>query len=334
MRILQIGLGPLGRRTLAEFLQRGLGDVVAAIDPAEELAGKSLDAVLGETSTGARIERDLADVPPDAKVDCALVATRSGLGDCMETFRGLLDRGIDVVSSCEELAYPWLRHPVLAQELHQRALRRGARIVGTGVNPGFLMDALPLVATAVCRDVRAIRVHRIQDASPRRLPFQRKIGAALDRDAFDEAARGGSLRHVGLGESLHFLAHYLGWKLDRWDETLEPVMATRPLECELGSIATGSPSGVEQIARGFRASHEVLTLTFRASIGEPEPHDRVQVDGEPPLDLVLRGGVHGDVATSAILLNCMRALRTAEAGLHTMASLPLVHWRASRDSKA
>lgn len=332
MRVLQVGLGPLGRAVAADLVARG-HVLAAAVDVDPELAGRALgelDPRLGALDLRVQddLERALA-----TRCDAAVVTTVSDLAVQAPTLGALLGRGLTVVSTCEELFWPWLRHLVLAQELHERALRGGGRLVGTGVNPGFVMDALPLFASAVCTRVRAVEVARIQDASTRRLPFQRKIGAGLDTRAFARAARAGSLRHVGLGESLHFLAHHLGFALEGWEETLEPVLAERELASDLGPIPAGFAAGVSQVAVGRSAGRDVVRLEFRAAIGEPEPLDRVRIDGDPPIELRVPGGIHGDRATSAVVANCLPALRSVAPGLHTMASLPLPHCSAPRGAR-
>jgi hypothetical protein len=268
--------------------------------------------------------RGHADELEDWKpIRCAVVTTRSDLAACMDTFRGLLGRGCSIVSTCEELAWPWLRHPVLAQELHELAVRNRARIVGAGVNPGFVMDALPVALSTACNRVDRVRVERIQDAGMRRVPFQQKVGIGLSLERFEQAVADGTLRHVGLGESLHFLAHHLGWRIERWEETIAPVVAERALDSALGPVPAGAARGVHQEARAWAGGAVVLELVFRAALAEPEPRDRIVIAGEPPLEMVLPGGTHGDIATSALVLNTIRPLLAAEPGLHTMGSLPL-----------
>lgn len=328
-QLLHVGLGPLGLRIVADLQRRGLGRIVAAVDPAPAFAGCELaefvpalaNAPAG--SPGVRIRSSLEEVDQWKKIRCAVVTTRSDLELCMDTFRALLTRGCSVVSTCEELAWPWLRHPVLAQELHELAVRGGARIVGTGINPGFLMDALPVAATSACHSVRSVRVERIQDAGRRRVPFQQKVGVGLSVAEFERRVAAGTLRHVGLGESLHFLAHFLGWRIERWEETIVPVLAQESLTSDLGPVAAGAARGVRQEARAWAGGRLVLELLFQAALGEAEPRDRVWIDGEPPFELLVPGGVHGDTATSALVLNVIRPLLAAEPGLHTMASLPL-----------
>jgi len=321
MRVLLVGLGPLGRMVAADVIARGLGEIAAAVDPARGLVGKPLGELV-EGAGDAKVKTCVEELPRE-RFDVAIVTTHSDLELVMPTLRELLDRGLTVVSTCEELSWPWLRHPIFAQELDERAIRCGGRVLGTGVNPGFLMDAFAVAASTVCRSVRSVRVSRFQDATTRRVPFQTKIGATLDDAAFAARTADGSLRHVGLGESLHLVAHYLGFKLDRWTEDIEPIKAERDLECGLGPIAAGRVAGVHQVARGFRGEDAIVELDFRAAIGLADPHDRVELDAEPPVDVTWKGGVHGDVATSAIVLNSVRGLRALEPGLHTPASIPL-----------
>ncbi len=301
-RILQIGLGPLGRRLAADAVERGIAETIAGIDPDP---GASHGVPFP-------VWRTLAEVERPERFDVAIVSTVSDLARCAPTLRPLLERGMAVVSTCEELSFPWLRHRELAAELDAIARKGGGRLLGTGVNPGFLMDTVPVFVTAVCKRVRRIEVHRIQDATSRRIPFQRKIGAGLTPAEFERKAGEGTLRHVGLGESLHFISHYTGLAIDDWSETLEPVMGD-------GGLA----AGVRQVARGTRGGQSVIELVFVAAMGQADPHDRVIVDAEPPVDVVFRGGVHGDLATSAVVMSAIDRLCAAAPGLHTMATIPI-----------
>lgn len=322
LRLLHVGLGPLGLRIQQDLLDKGTGSTVAAVDLDPQLAGRSL-ASLVPGAPDVRIAPSLAALTNWEEIDAAIVTTSSDLARCGETFEQILARGVAVVSSCEELVWPWLRHAQLAERLDQTAKRSGAQLLGTGVNPGYLMDALAVFATGVCKSVRSVSIARIQDATPRRVPFQKKIGAGLSPAQFQAAIGEGWLRHVGLGESLHFVAHSLGWPVERWSESIEPVLATRELECALGRIPVGHAAGVRQVAEGWSGGKRKLLFEFQAAIAQSEPHDRVKLESEPPIDLVLRGGVHGDVATSAIVLNCIAPLLSARAGLHTMATIPM-----------
>ncbi|MBL9000076.1 MAG: dihydrodipicolinate reductase [Phycisphaerae bacterium] len=326
--VLFVGLGPLGRMIVDDYLGRRLGRIAGVVDVDPSLAGRRLDeAISGREPSDVKIVASLTEAL--ARIDpmsltCAVVATSSDLAQCMPTLRELLSRGLSIVSTCEELLYPWLRHEAAAKELEALCAKHGGRCVGTGVNPGFMMDTLPVALTAVCHDVRRVRVERFQDASTRRVPFQQKIGAALSDAEFARRAESGVLRHVGLGESIHFIDRFLSLGVVKWDETLEPVRAARAMTCAVGKIAPGGISGVHQTARAWNAAgDEVITLDFQAAIGQENPRDRVVIEGKPSIESIIPGAVHGDVATSAITLNTIGSLMRAPPGLHTMATLPL-----------
>jgi len=320
-RVLQVGLGPLGIRIANDLQRRRLGDVVTAVDPAPSLVGRPVAELVDGAPAYARVVGSLEQAP--GPFDLAIVATVSDLPGVAPTLRALAARGLAVVSTCEELSWPWERHPALARELDEISRKHGARLLGTGVNPGFVMDALAVAATTACAEVRRIEIHRVQDASTRRLPFQKKIGAGLTTDEFRKQAASGSVRHVGLRESVELVSASLGLRFDRVDEMIEPVLASHGLESAVGTIPAGGVCGVHQEARAHDGSREVIALVFRAAIGEPEARDQIIIEGEPPVELVIPGGLHGDVATSAIVLNSARSLIAARPGLHAMTTLPL-----------
>lgn len=321
-----VGLGPVGRRLLLANQARGAPTLVAAVDSAPDLAGKTLSDLEPTLASRLPVLPSLEAIEDWSAIDSAVVTTRSDLAACAPTFRFLLERGLTVVSTCEELIFPALRHPELGEELDALAREHGGRLLGTGVNPGLLMDALPAFASAALEYVRGVHVERIQDATTRRLPFQRKIGAGLDRAGFEAGVSAGWLRHVGLGESLHLLASALGEEVREWEESIEPVLAAEDLHCGLGPIPKGGIAGVRQIARG-RSAKVVYELEFLAAIGAADPRDAVRFDADPPLELRIPGGVHGDHATIAMTQNALTSLRRAAPGLHTMATIPLVACR-------
>jgi hypothetical protein len=327
-RILHVGFGPLGQKIVGDLYARRLGEVAALVDTSKEFVGRTLRDFVPAAKSDVAITASLDEALARGRFDVAVVTTSSDLRKCMDVFRSLLAAGLPIVSTCEELVFPWLRHAALAQELDTVAKRSGGRIIGTGVNPGAMMDTIPVFVTAVCGKVQSVEVHRIQDATPRRLPFQKKIGAGLDDAQFAQGIKDGWLRHVGLGESLHFVAHYLGLPFDDWGETIEPVKATKRLQSGLGVIEPGRAAGVRQVAVGTRGGKPVITMVFQAAIGQtdPAPQDRVIIRGEPDVDVVFTGGVHGDIATSSMTLNAIPSLLAAPPGLHTSATVPLLRF--------
>ncbi|MHC4299212.1 MAG: NAD(P)H-dependent amine dehydrogenase family protein [Planctomycetota bacterium] len=322
VNIVHVGIGPLGAKTVRYAVERGCFNIVGAVDPDPEKAGRDLGELCGIDPLGVTVSDSLEDALAGAQADVALLTTVSSIVSLESQVADLAEAGLDIVSTCEELFYPWKTNPEVAGRIDQICRDNEVTCVGTGVNPGYLMDLLPTILSGVCQNVKKVEVWRVQDASARRIPFQKKIGAALTLEEFEAKKNDGSLRHVGLPESVDFIADRLGWKLDRNEETLEPVIAEEQIDSGYKPISRGMARGVHQVGRGFAGDDEVITLNFRAAVGEPESYDKVRIDGEPVIESRIAGGVNGDIATCAITLNAVRSVLAAEPGLKTMAQIP------------
>ncbi len=317
-----VGIGPLGQKVLGYAVERGCFNIVGAVDPDPEKAGKDLGQLCGIDPLGVTIKDNLADAIEGKSVDVALVTTVSSLVSLENQVAELANARLNIVSTCEELFYPWKTNPEVAKRIDEICRQNGVACVGTGVNPGYLMDLLPSVLSGLCQNVSKVEVWRIQDASVRRIPFQQKIGAGLTLEEFEAKKKTGTLRHVGLPESVDFIAEKLGWKLDKNTESLEPVIAENQIDSGYKPIAKGMARGVHQVGRGFVGDKEVITLNFKAAVGEPESYDQVHIDGEPGIKSRIAGGVNGDIATCAITLNAVRSILQAKPGLKTMGQIP------------
>jgi 4-hydroxy-tetrahydrodipicolinate reductase len=300
-------------------------EIVGAVDVDPAKVGRDLGEVLGGQTMGVAIS-DRIDALAATKPDVVLHATGSALARVMGQLTEIMAIGADIVSTCEELSYPWTAQPQLAAELDGAARRAGVTVLGTGVNPGYAMDALPLMLTAPCASVEAVRVLRIVDAARRRGPLQKKVGAGLTTEQFAEQVRAGTVRHVGLPESLHMLATSLGWELDRTEDVIEPVIAEQTIDTEFAHVEAGQVAGVRQVASGIKNGREVLRLELRMYLGAPDPQDTIEIDGNPPVRLSIAGGLHGDVATAAMMVNAIPSVIRAVPGLASMADAPLVHY--------
>jgi 4-hydroxy-tetrahydrodipicolinate reductase len=229
--------------------------------------------------------------------------------------------GYAVVSSCEELTWPWARHPGISARLERRARAAGVAVFGTGVNPGFVMDLLPVILSGITRQVRHVHVRRVVDASTRRLPLQRKIGAGLTPARFRAEVRAGRLGHVGLPESAHMIAHALGWKCSRLTNRVEPVLARRAVPGPV-PVAAGQVTGIDQRVVLVSGGREVIRLELTMALGAGPPHDDVAIQGTPPLHLRLEGGAPGDAATVAALIRGAFSVAAAPPGLWTPITIP------------
>ena len=320
IRVIQYGLGAIGRAAARLVLDRPGLRLVGAVDCDPKLAGRDLGDVLG-------LKRKL-DVAVGQKLPAAeavIHCTTSDFPECAAQIGEIARAGMHCVTSCEEALYPYYRYRALAEKLNGLCVRYGVAVIGTGVNPGFVMDTLAVVATAVCRRVGAVRVLRIVDAGTRREALQRKVGAGLAEDEFRRLAQQKKIRHVGLTESLVFIADALGWNLGRVEEEIAPVLSAKDVRTEHLTVARDAVAGVRQIARGWHGKDEVLRLELQMYVGAPDPHDEIHIDGDPSLHLVMHGGTPGDIATPAILVNMIPRLLEAKPGLHTMRTLSLPH---------
>ena len=322
--ILQIGLGPLGLK-IAKFIAKRDGlHTIAAVDKNPSLIGQDLGLLCGGEADGILVKGSVAEAVKKKKPDVAILATVSDLGRIAPQIEEIAALGIPIVSTCEELCFPWATSPKLASRIHKAAIASNVAVLGTGVNPGYLMDALPVFLTAVCQDVKTISVNRFQNAQFRRIPFQQKIGAGLSLEEFEKRKQDGSLRHVGLNESINLIAHRMGWKLEKTEDLISPVIAKKNIETPAMTIAKGNAAGVRQEGNGYVDGAVKIKLTFQATVGEPESYDEVIIQGTPHIRSRISGGVNGDIATCAITLNAIPQLLRSTPGLKTMVDIPPV----------
>ncbi len=325
IRAIQYGCGPIGVAVGSLAASRGDIELVGALDVDKEKVGRDLGALREDGGELGVIVRDDAEALfAVTDPDVVFHTTGSSFPGIFGQLEGIIGSGVNIVSTCEELSFPWLTEPDLTAKLDSVAREGGVTVLGTGINPGFLMDLWPLAMTAPCQDIKHVRGVRIQDASPRRLPFQVKIGASRTPAEFQQLVDEGTLRHVGLPESVAMIAGALGWNLDDIQESIEPVMAEQPVSSPLMSVEAGQAAGVKQIGRGLIGGREVINLEFQAYIGAPDPYDAVYVTGTPNMEVILKGGMHGDIGTAAVTVNAARRVVEAPPGFVTMKDLPPV----------
>lgn len=325
IRVIQYGIGPIGMKMVDHLAERPVFEIVGAVDTDPAKVGKELGHLCGlPRSLGVEVSGNAVELLERTKADVVMLTTSSSLERIKPQILEILASGKNVVSSCEELMYPWLTQPEIAREIDEAARKNRVSVLSTGVNPGFLMDFLPLAMTGICRRVKKVLVERIQNARYRRIPFQKKIGAGLTLEEFEAKKQQGVLRHVGLTESIHMIAAGLGWRLDKVEDIITPVVVeTRMVTPDL-TLEPGRAAGVHQVGRGVKDGEEVITLDFVAAVGQEDPRERIAIEGVPDIDLVIKGGVNGDVATCAILTNAVPVVVEAAPGLRTMADLRII----------
>jgi 4-hydroxy-tetrahydrodipicolinate reductase len=326
VRVALYGVGVIGSM-IAKFLLEKQGvEIVGAIDVAQDKVGKDLGDVIGLSKRlGIVISDDVDAVLLKTKPDVAVHTTTSFMEKVYPQVAQIVKHGVNVVSTCEELSYPYLSSPKLVRELDALAKQHDVTVLGTGINPGFLMDTLVIALTAPCQKIDQIRVVRVMNAATRRVPFQKKIGAGLSIAEFKQKMQTKAISgHVGLEQSIAMIANALAWELDEIKvDSVEPIVAKKPVKSEAIRVEAGQVAGLRQCAYGVRKGRKVISLEFQAYIGAEEEYDAITIEGVPPINEKISPCVHGDFGTIAMVCNSIPKVINAEAGLVTMKDLPV-----------
>lgn len=320
------GVGAVGSLIAKALLEKEGLKIVGAVDTAKDKAGKDLGEVLGlNTKLGVMVYSDVEKLFSTTKADIATHTTSSYLKDTYSQIASLIKHGVNVISTCEELSHPYYSEPKLAKELDALAKNHDVTVLGTGINPGFLMDTLVITLTAVCQKIEKIEAVRVMNAATRRLPFQKKIGAGLTVEKFKQKIKSGQITgHVGLEQSIAMIADALAWKLEKIRaEPVEPVIAHESVQSEAIKVDAGKVAGLRQTAKGFMNKKEVIVLDFQAYIGAKEEYDAITITGVPIIRQKIQPCVHGDIGTVAMVVNSIPKVLNAPAGLFTMKDLPV-----------
>ncbi|HZS48646.1 MAG TPA: dihydrodipicolinate reductase [Blastocatellia bacterium] len=323
IRIIQYGIGPIGAAIVRLITRKGNAELIGAIDVDPAKVGNDLGKVVGLDRDLGVIISNKADEVLALDADVIIHSTSSYLNDVKDQLFHCLDAGHNVVSSCEELSYPLRKYPELSAELDRRAKAKNVTLHGTGVNPGFVMDKLALTLSSVCQQVDTVHVTRVVDASKRRLPLQKKVGAGMTGEQFKQEVDAGRIKHHGLPESAGLIADGMGISVDNISEIIEPVIAEADVTTEYLTVKKGQVAGVRQVCRATNHGEEKLYLELRMYVGAKDPADTIKIKGQPDLTLTIPGGTHGDLATAAAVVNAIPAVVNAQPGLKTVADIPV-----------
>jgi hypothetical protein len=324
IRVVQFGLGPIGQDSVKALLQKPGLELVGGIDIDPQKVGKDIGEICGlEKRLGLAVRGDAGAALADWRPQVAVHTTLSFLDRIEDQLATIIQAGAHVVSSSEELFYPFQRDPAFCQRIDTLAKQHRVAVIGTGVNPGFSMDILPLCLSGVCTEVSKIIATRVVDTGQRRLPLQKKTGAGLSRQEFEERLAAGRFGHIGLRESALAVMDTLGWPVDEIEESIRPVIAETEMRTEFLTVEPQQVAGLRQIMRVKSGGQERLVLDLQISVGAKEPHDRVEIIGDPPFSARIEGGIFGRTATIAALVNTIPKIITAPPGLRTMMELPV-----------
>ena len=335
IRVLVVGLGPIGAAVARQIVDRRGFQLVGTVDIDQKKIGRDVSDVIGlGKALRVKVTENVGKTIRATKPDVAVLCTSSALRSVIPELEEVLKQRVPIVTTTEEAAYPSRANRRLAARIDAAALKAKVAVLGTGVNPGFTMDALPIALTAVCERVASIEVLRVQDARVRRLPFQQKIGAGLSVEQFGKRVESGTVRHVGFTESIQMIADALSWRLDRITDDVEPKVAEADVASDLLSVSAGQVCGLIQRGTGYVGGEARIRLRLEAYLGAPESFESVLIEGSPRIHSRIEGGIHGDIATASMAVNSIPAVLGAAAGFRTMRDmrLPSFYGGAGRHS--
>jgi 4-hydroxy-tetrahydrodipicolinate reductase len=329
IRVLHVGLGPIGAAIASQIAARKGFRIVGAIDIDSRKIGQDVGVIIGaprklRVKVAVEIGKTIKAVKPDVAVLCTGSSLKGVLPELLEVIK----HRVPVVTTTEEAAYPQKANRDVAKRIDDAARKAKVAVLGTGVNPGFTMDSLPIALSAVCERVDRIEVRRVQDARIRRLPFQQKIGAGLTAEEFQRKLENRSVGHVGFTESIQMVSDAIGWKLDKITDDVSPRIADQAVASEWLSVAAGQVCGIVQDGVGYVKGEPKITLRLEAYLGAPDSYDSVLIEGSPRISSKIDGGVHGDIATASIAVNSIPAVLAAAPGLRTMRDMRLPSFAA------
>jgi len=324
IRVLHVGLGPIGAAVARQIADRRGLKIVGAVDVDPAKVGHDVgDVIVLGRRLRVRVADDIGRAIKATRPHVAVLCTSSSLKAVLTQFEDVLSRRVPIVTTTEEAAYPARHNRRLFTRIDRAARKAKVAVLGTGVNPGFTMDALPIALTSVCERVDRIEVHRVQDARIRRLPFQRKIGVGLTPDQFQARVADGRVRHVGFTESIQMIADAMSWPVDRITDEVAPKIAEHEVGSDALNVMPGQVCGLLQTGIGYVKNDARIMLRLEAYLGAPISHDSVIIDGSPRIHSRIEGGVHGDIATASMMVNAIPAVIAAAPGFRTMRDMRL-----------
>jgi hypothetical protein len=329
IRVLVLGTGQMGSAIARQILDKQGLELVGAYGRRPERAGMDLGQAIGlDCDLGIGVNNDLAALLDLAQPHIAIQATCSRLSDARDEIATLLRAGVHVISIAEEMAYPQATSPAIAEELSHLATSNCSTLIGTGINPGFILDLLVITLTGVCTDVQAITACRVNDLAPYGPTVLSGQGVGLTPEAFRQGCADGTIvGHVGFEQSIHMMADALGWEIARIEQTREPIVSKVHRETAFVTVEPGQTAGCLHSAIAYRNDKPVIKLIHPQQV---HPHlegvetgDSIEISGTPDVHLGGSPEIPGGVATCALAVNMIPAVLNARPGLLCMADLPV-----------
>lgn len=326
VKVIHWGLGAMGGG-MAKLLDTKTGvESVAAIDADPNKHGKTMAQLLGVKSQ-AVISNDSARALA-ADADVVIIATGSFTKEVYPQLVQAIEAKKNVICIAEEMAFPRQQQPELGEKIHKLALENNVTVLGTGINPGFVLDLLIVAMTGVCYNVKEIKASRINDLSPFGPTVMKTQGVGTTPEEFAAGVEAGAIvGHVGFPESMAMISSALGWKLDEIRQTKEPIIAKKYRETPHVKVEPGMVAGCRHIAYGIKDGKTLITLIHPQQVRPEnegvETGDFIEIYGEPNINLKIQPEIPGGIGTIALAVNSIPNVINSKPGLMNMTQLPV-----------
>ena len=324
IKVVSWGLGAMGAG-IAKLINSKQGmKLVGAIDKDPAKIGKDLGEIIESENLGVEVKDEFKYSKKNA--DLAVIATSSFTETVFPMIKEAVEAGLNVVTIAEEMAYPQAQNPELAEKIDNLAKENSVSVLGTGINPGFVLDTLILAMTGVCLDVEKIEASRINDLSPFGPTVMETQGVGTTPEEFEKGIEEGTIvGHIGFQESVKMIADSLGIELDEIKETREAIISETHRETPHVTVEPGMVAGCKHIAYGLKDGEEVIVLEHPQQI-HPEKEDvdtgdYINIIGDPDVNLSIKPEIPGGKGTQAVAVNMIPPVVEANKGLVTMKDL-------------
>jgi 4-hydroxy-tetrahydrodipicolinate reductase len=329
IRVIIWGLGAMGGGMAKLISEKNGMRIVGAIAGRPEKNGKDLGEVIGlGKKLGVEVSNDYEGIIKNTDADVVVLATDSFVKNVFPQIKLIVESGKNCVTIAEEMAYPYTVESELSKEIHALAEKNGVTVLGTGVNPGFVLDTLIVTLTGACRRVDRIRAARINDLSPFGTTVMRTQGVGTTPEQFRKGLENGSIvGHIGFKQSIWMIADALGLEIDEVVETREPIISNTHRETPYVVVEPGMVAGCKHIGYGMRKGEAIITLEhpqqIHPSIENIETGDYIWVEGDPNLNLSIKPETPGGIGTIAVAVNMIPHVINSKPGLVSMNDLPI-----------
>ncbi len=331
VKVIIWGFGAMGSGMARMLLNKQGVEIIGICDRNPQIVGKSLNSALGIQDAGQSacvIKDNIDDIIKPGCCDVVLVTTDSHLKKAYSKLEYCLNQGLNVICTAEELAYPMAQSPELAEELNKIARKNKVTLLGTGINPGFVMDYLVLALTGTCENVQSIKVSRVNDLSPFGKTVMDEQGVGISLNEYHERVAAGNLAgHVGFAESVRMIADGLGIEMDSFRQSMDPIVSNTVRETEYTLVEPGKLAGVKMSGVGFYKGEVFVELDHpqqvKPQIENVDTGDSIIIQGTPNINMAIKPEISGGIGTIAICVNMIPHVINANPGLKTMIDLPI-----------